>query len=89
MTKKKVTDPLKLEWDAKKGKVTRTCRVCLKPFAVTHWKQTICEEPVCKDYSFRFAHIRASYKRWEEIVKDVKALGLKPSFAFTISKEVK
>lgn len=82
MTKKKTTDPLKLEWDAKNGKVTRSCKVCQKAFTAEHWKQTLCKEELCKDYSFRFAHFKASNKRWLEIVEIVKKAGLKPAFAF-------
>lgn len=82
MTKKKITDPLKLEWDKNKGNVTRPCKVCKKPFKAKHWKQTLCEEKLCKEYSFRYAHVRASHKRWVEIVKEVEKAGLKPSFAF-------
>ena len=82
-------DPLKLEWDKNKGKLTRNCKVCQKPFKVEHWRQTTCKETTCKEYSFRFAHIKASFKRWEDIVKQVKALGFKPSFTFTNNKETK
>ena len=82
MTKKKVTDPLKLEWDEKKGKVSRLCKVCQKAFVAEHWKQTICKEELCKKYAFRYAHVRASYKRWVEVVNEVKKAGLKPAFSF-------
>ena len=83
MTKKVVTDPLKIEWDEKKGVVTRTCKVCGNKFKAEHWKQSICKEPICKDYSFRYAHVRASVKRWDDIVKQVDALGMKPAFTYT------
>jgi hypothetical protein len=82
---KKITDPLKIEWDEKKGKVTRTCKVCQKSFQATHWKQTVCSKEkgnICHEYSFRYAHVRASHKRWDEIVKAIQKAGLKPSFAF-------
>ncbi len=82
MTKKKTTDPLKIEWDEKKGKVIRNCKVCTKPFTVEHWKQTLCKEDLCKQYAFRYAHVRASHKRWVEIVGEAKKAGLKPTFAF-------
>ncbi len=82
MIKKKVTDPLKLEWDEKKGKVSRICKVCQKPFIAKHWKQTICKEEICKKYAFRYAHVKASYKRWLEVVEEAKKAVLKPTFSF-------
>jgi len=82
MTKKKITDPLKKEWDEKKGKVTRSCKVCQKPFQAEHWKQIICKEELCKKYALRYAHVRASHKRWVEVVEEAKKAGLKPTFSF-------
>ncbi|MFA7708342.1 MAG: hypothetical protein WCX73_05315 [Candidatus Pacearchaeota archaeon] len=86
MDKKISLNPLKAEWDKKEGNVTRKCNVCQKDFKVEHWNQTVCKDPVCKQYTFCSAHIKSSYKRWEEVSKQVKALGYKPSFAFTNNK---
>jgi Zn ribbon nucleic-acid-binding protein len=80
---KKITDPLKKEWDAKKGIVDRVCPVCQETFRAEHWRQTNCKKELCVKYAFRFSHVRASYKRWSEVVEEVKKAGLKPSFDFT------
>ena len=88
MNKKTPLNPLKVEWDKNKGNITRKCSVCQKPFKADHWNQTVCKEVLCKKYAFCLAHIKSSYKRWEEISAQVKALGYKPSLSFSC-KEIK
>ena len=82
MTKKKaVTDPLKIEWDKKNGKVTRKCPICGKDFNVEKWNQTICKNNggLCKEYTKRKYYYEANKRRFDEIVKKVKSLGYKPT----------
>lgn len=76
----KVTDPLKIEWDKKKGNVTRKCPVCQKSFKAEHWKQTICNNSggLCKEYKRRKYYYEANKKRFDEIVLKVKKAGYKP-----------
>jgi len=69
--------PLKKEWDKNKGKVTRKCRVCLKEFDAKHWRQTLCEDELCKELAFRKSHLEASKRRWEQSLKKAKAKGIK------------
>ncbi len=83
MKKKISPNPLKAEWDKSKGNLTRKCNVCQKPFKVEHWNQTVCKDPICKEYTFCTSHIKSSYKRWQEVSKKIKELGYKPSITFT------
>lgn len=71
---------LRIEWEKNKGNVTRICNVCLKSFKATNWKQTICKEPICRKYNFRFQHIKSSYKRWKEVLEEITTLKYKPTF---------
>lgn len=80
---KKITNPLKKEWDEKKGNVTRVCPVCQESFRAEHWRQTNCRKELCIKYAFRYSHVRASYKRWLEVVEEVNKAKLKPSLTFT------
>jgi len=67
---------LKKEWDKNSGKLVRKCRVCLKEFTVKHWRQTLCDNELCKELAFRKSHLEASKKRWEQSLAKAKAKGI-------------